>query len=112
MRQETPLAKKRRARKIYRVLGEVFPYCLVELDFSNPFELLVATVLSAQTTDIRVNSVTPQLFAQYPDAAAMAQADETQLQTLIRPTGFYKNKTRALLGLSQAIMQKHDCQVR
>src|SRR5699024_7101003 len=82
-----------------------------ELDFSNPFELLVATVLSAQTTDIRVNSVTPQLFAQYPDAAAMAQADETQLQTLIRPTGFYKNKTRALLGLCQAIMQEHDGQV-
>src|SRR5699024_1259411 len=82
-----------------------------ELDFSNPFELLVATVLGTQTTDIRVNSVTRRLFAQYPDAAAMAQADDTQLQTLIRPTGLYKNKTRALLGLSQAIMQEHDGQV-
>ncbi len=111
MKQETPLAKKRRARKIYRVLGEVFPYAHAELDFRNPFELLVATVLSAQTTDIRVNSVTPQLFAQYPDAAAMAQAEETYLQALIRPTGFYKNKTRALLGLSQAIMQDHDGKV-
>src|SRR5699024_9015721 len=111
MRQETPLAKKRRARKIYRVLGEVFPYAHAELDFSNPFELLVATVLSAQTTDIRANSVTPQLFAQYPDADAMAHADETQLQTLNRPTGSYNNKIHALLGLSQAIMQEHDGQV-
>src|SRR5699024_11856130 len=94
-----------------RVLGAGFPYAHAELDFSNPFELLVATALSAQTTDIRVNSVTPQLFAQYPDAAAMAQADETQVPTLTRPTGFYKNKTRALMGLSQAIMQEHDGQV-
>ncbi|MDN6490521.1 MAG: endonuclease III, partial [Yaniella sp.] len=95
---ETPLAKKRRARKIYRVLGETFPYAHAELDFSNPFELLVATVLSAQTTDIRVNSVTPTLFERYPDAHAMAQAQETDLQDLVRSTGFYKNKARALLG--------------
>ena len=82
-----------------------------ELDFSNPVELLVATVLSAQTTDIRVNSVTTALFARYPDAAAMAQAQETTLQELIRPTGFYKNKTRSLLGLSQALVEEHDGEV-
>ncbi|MDN5814418.1 MAG: endonuclease III [Yaniella sp.] len=105
---ETPLAKKRRARKIYRVLGETFPYAHAELDFSNPFELLVATVLSAQTTDIRVNSVTPTLFERYPDAHAMAQAQETDLQDLIRSTGFYKNKARALLGLSQALVEGHE----
>lgn len=96
---------------MYRVLGETFPYAHAELDFSNPFELLVATVLSAQTTDIRVNSVTPALFARYPDAAAMAQAQETTLQELIRPTGFYKNKTRSLLGLSQALVEEHDGEV-
>lgn len=111
MSNETPLAKKRRARKIYRVLGETFPYAHAELDFSNPFELLVATVLSAQTTDIRVNSVTPALFARYPDAHAMAAAQETELQELIRPTGFYKNKTRSLLGLSQALVDDHDGEV-
>lgn len=111
MTEETPLARKRRARKIYRVLGETFPYAHAELDFSNPFELLVATVLSAQTTDIRVNVVTPALFERYPDAQAMAQAPETELQDLIRPTGFYKNKTRALLGLSQAIIEDHEGEV-
>src|SRR5699024_6939630 len=94
-----------------RVLGETFPYAHAELDFSNPFELLVATVLSAQTTDIRVNSVTPALFARYPDAHAMAAAQETELQELIRPTGFYKNKTRSLLGLSQALVDDHDGEV-
>ena len=67
---------------MYRVLGETFPYAHAELDFSNPFELLVATVLSAQTTDIRVNSVTPALFARYPDAAAMAQAQEKSVRPL------------------------------
>lgn len=108
---ETPLAKKRRARKIYRVLGETFPYAHAELDFTNPFELLVATVLSAQTTDIRVNSVTPALFERYPDAAAMADAQEAELQELIRATGFYKNKTRALLGLSQDLVEHHDGEV-
>lgn len=111
MNDETPLAKKRRARKIYRVLGEVFPYAHAELDFTNPFELLVATVLSAQTTDIRVNAVTPDLFARYPDAHTMAQASEIELQELIRSTGFYKNKTRALLGLSQTLVDEHDGQV-
>ena len=111
MSEETPLATKRRARKIYRVLGEVFPYAHAELDFTNPFELLVATVLSAQTTDIRVNSVTPQLFERYPDPESMAQASEVELQELIRPTGFYKNKARALLGLSQALVEDHDGQV-
>lgn len=111
MSNETPLAKKRRARKIYRVLGETFPYAQAELDFSNAFELLVATVLSAQTTDIRVNAVIPDLFARFPDAHAMSEATETTLQELIRPTGFYKNKTRSLLGLSQALVQDHDGEV-
>lgn len=111
MKNETPLAKKRRARKIFRVLGEVFPYAHAELDYTNAFELLVATVLSAQTTDIRVNTVTPALFERFPDAPAMAQASEVELQELIRSTGFYKNKARALLGLAQALVEHHDGEV-
>lgn len=111
MREETPLATTRRVRKINRVLAETYPYAVAELDFENPFELLVATVLSAQTTDVRVNQVTPSLFARFPDAHAMAVADERELSELIRPTGFYKSKTRALLGLSQALVDEHDGEV-
>lgn len=111
MREETPLATKRRVRKINRVLAETYPYAVAELDFENPFELLVATVLSAQTTDVRVNQVTPSLFARFPDAHAMAVAEERELAELIRPTGFYKSKTRALLGLSQALVEEHDGEV-
>ncbi|OSM44073.1 endonuclease III [Nesterenkonia sp. PF2B19] len=111
MREETPLATTRRVRKINRVLAETYPYAVAELDFENPFELLVATVLSAQTTDVRVNQVTPSLFARFPDAHAMAVADERELSELIRPTGFYKSKARALLGLSQALVDEHDGEV-
>ncbi|AXR74891.1 endonuclease III [Auritidibacter ignavus] len=103
---ETPLARKRRARKINRVLAEFFPYAVAELDFDNPFELLVATVLSAQTTDVRVNSVTPDLFARFPDAEALAMADEREVQELIRPTGFYRSKTSSIMKLSQALVEK------
>ncbi|MFD5823256.1 endonuclease III [Nesterenkonia xinjiangensis] len=108
MREETPLATTRRVRKINRVLGETYPYAVAELDFENPFELLVATVLSAQTTDVRVNQVTPSLFSRFPDAHAMAVADERELSELIRPTGFYRAKARSLLGLSQALVEEHD----
>ncbi|WP_300342440.1 endonuclease III [Nesterenkonia sp.] len=116
MAQNTPvdktlIGKKRRVRRINRILGETFPYAVAELDFENPFELLVATVLSAQTTDVRVNQTTPRLFARYPDAFAMAAADEQELAELIRPTGFYQAKTRALLGLSNALVEHHDGEV-
>ncbi|WP_028464181.1 endonuclease III [Nesterenkonia alba] len=109
--EETLLAKKRRVRKINRVLGEIYPYAVAELDFENPFELLVATVLSAQTTDVRVNQVTPRLFARYPDAYAMAAAQETELAEIIKPTGFYNSKTKALLGLANALVTEHDGEV-
>nr|WP_237704629.1 endonuclease III [Nesterenkonia sp. F] len=111
MREETPLATTRRARKINRTLAEVYPYAVAELDFENPFELLVATVLSAQTTDVRVNAVTPELFRRYPDAHALAVADERELAELIRPTGFYQSKTRSLLGLAGALVDRHDGEV-
>ena len=110
-REETLLAKKRRVRKINRVLGETYPYAVAELDFENPFELLVATVLSAQTTDVRVNSITPELFRRFPDAHAMAAADEREIGEIIRPTGFWKSKRAALMGLARVVAEDHGGEV-
>ncbi len=101
----------RRARKIDRVLAETYPDARCELDFDNPFELLVVTVLSAQTTDRRVNAVRPTLFAAYPDAAAMAGAEREKLEQIIQPTGFFRAKTDSLLKLSQALVDRHDGEV-
>ena len=101
----------RRARKINRVLAETYPDATIELDFDDPFQLLVVTVLSAQTTDRRVNAVRPALFAAYPDAKAMAGADREHLEKLIQPTGFFRAKTESLLKLSQALVERYDGQV-
>lgn len=100
---ESRLGMVRRARRINRELAELYPYAHPELDFRNPFELLVATVLSAQTTDLRVNQTTPALFAAYPTPEDMAAAAPEELEELIRPTGFFRAKAKALLGLSQAL---------
>ncbi|MGZ4579473.1 MAG: endonuclease III [Nocardioidaceae bacterium] len=101
----------RRARKIDRVLAETYPDARCELDFDNPFELLVVTVLSAQTTDKRVNLVRPALFAAYPDARAMAAAEREKLEALIQPTGFFRAKTESLLKLSGALVERYDGEV-
>lgn len=101
----------RRARKTHRVLAETYPEAGCELDFSTPFELLVATVLSAQTTDRRVNAVTPALFAAYPDAAALAAADRTHVEEVVRSTGFYRAKTDSVIGLSAALVERFDGEV-
>src|SRR5690606_20010018 len=101
----------RRARKINRVLAETYPDARCELDFDNPFELLVVTVLSAQTTDKRVNAVRPALFAAYPDAVAMAGAEREHLEQIIQPTGFFRAKTESLLKLSQALVERYDGRV-
>nr|WP_200942250.1 endonuclease III [Angustibacter sp. Root456] len=106
-----PTALVRRARKTYRELHELYPYAHCELDFDNPLQLLVATVLSAQTTDVMVNKVTPQLFARYPDAAALAAADRDDLETLLKPTGFFRAKTDSVLKLSAALVERFDGQV-
>jgi endonuclease III len=101
----------RRARKIDRVLAETYPDARSELDFTSPFELLVVTVLSAQTTDRRVNAVSPTLFAAYPDARAMAGAEREKLEQIIASTGFFRAKTESLLRLSQALVERHDGEV-
>ncbi len=101
----------RRARKIDRILGETYPEAKCELDFANPFELLVVTVLSAQTTDRRVNAVRPTLFAAYPDPKAMAAAPREDLERIIGPLGFFRAKTESLLKLSAAIVERFDGEV-
>lgn len=100
---ESQESKAERAARINDALAEVYYYAHPELDFENPFELLVATVLSAQTTDLRVNQTTPALFAKYPTPEDMAAADPEELEELIRPTGFFRSKAKSLLGLSAAL---------
>jgi endonuclease-3 len=99
------------AARILRALAKQHPNADTELQYRNPFELLVATVLSAQTTDVRVNEVTPALFARFPDARALAAADVAELETLVKPTGFFRQKSGSLIGLSQALVEAHDGQV-
>ena len=109
--EETPLALTRRARLMYRVLAERYPYAHCELDFSTPLELLVATILSAQSTDVRVNQVTPALFSRYRTAAEYAGADRSEVEELIRSTGFFRAKTDSLLKLGQALVERFDGEV-
>jgi len=101
---ETPLALTRRARRIHRLLAERYPDARCELDFTTPLELLVATVLSAQTTDVRVNQVTPALFARYRTAADYAGADLADLERLIQPTGFFRAKSQTLVKLGATLV--------
>ncbi|HJU98851.1 MAG TPA: endonuclease III [Jiangellaceae bacterium] len=105
---ETRLALVRRARRINRELAMTYPDAHCELDFTSPFELLVATVLSAQTTDVRVNMVTPTLFAKYPTPADLAAAEREDVESIIQSTGFFRAKTQAIIGLSQAIVERFD----
>jgi endonuclease III len=108
---ESHAALVRRARRINRELAEVYPYAHPELDFENPFQLLIATVLSAQTTDLRVNQTTPALFAKYPTPEDMAAADPEQLEQILRPTGFFRAKARSALGLSAALRDEFGGEV-
>jgi endonuclease III len=92
-------------------LKSAYPEARTALDWSNPLELLVATILSAQTTDVRVNAVTPNLFAKYPTAADYAGADPTELEEDIRPTGFFRNKAKSLRGMARALADDHGGEV-
>ena len=103
---ESDLARTRRARRTNRALALAFPDARCELNFTNPFELLVATVLSAQTTDVRVNLVTPELLDRFPDARALGAARVEDVEELIRSTGFFRPKARALVGLGRTIAEE------
>jgi endonuclease-3 len=102
---------RRAASAIFDRLEAQHPNAWTELHFSTPFELLVATILSAQCTDARVNQVTPLVFARYPDARALAAATPEDLERIIQPTGFFRAKTRSLIGMSQALVEKHGGEV-
>jgi endonuclease-3 len=102
-RNESRTALVRRARRINRELAEVYPYAHPELDFENPFQLLIATVLSAQTTDLRVNQTTPALFAKYPTPEDLAAANPEEVEEILRPCGFFRAKTKSVIGLSKAL---------
>ncbi|HET8931034.1 MAG TPA: endonuclease III [Acidimicrobiales bacterium] len=106
-----PRSPKGRARLTNERLTELYPDAECALDHANAFELLVATVLSAQCTDARVNLVTPALFAQYPTPEDLAVADPDDVAELVRSTGFYKNKTRSLLGMANALVDRFDGEV-
>jgi len=106
-----PRSAKGRARVVNERLTEEYPEARCELGHANPFELLVATILSAQCTDARVNMVTPQLFARYPAPQDLAVADPETVEEIIRSTGFYRNKTRSLLGMAKALVERFDGEV-
>jgi endonuclease-3 len=108
---ESPLALTRRARRINRELADLYPDAHCELDFTNALELSVATILSAQSTDVRVNIVTPALFAKYRTAADYAGADRDELEDLVRTTGFFRNKTTSLMKLGQQLVERFDGEV-
>jgi endonuclease III len=108
---ESRTALVRRARRMDKILAETYPDAHCELDFTTPLELVVATILSAQCTDRRVNLVTPTLFARYPTAAAYAGADREELEDLIRSTGFFRNKATSVIGLGQALLERYDGEV-
>src|SRR5581483_6594857 len=107
----SPAAARRKAASIFDRLDAQHPGALTELNFRNPFELLAATILSAQSTDARVNQVTPALFEHYPDAAALSKANPSELEREIRTTGFFRMKSRSLLGMARSLMERHGGQV-
>jgi endonuclease-3 len=106
-----PRTPKARTVEVARRLAEEYPEALCELDHSNAFELLAATILSAQTTDARVNMVTPALFAKYPTSSDLAAANPAELEEIIRSTGFYQNKTKSLIGMAQGLLDRFGGEV-
>ena len=104
-------ALRSHAQAIYTELARLYPSAHCELDFSNPYQLTVATILSAQCTDKRVNMVTPALFAAYPNAAGLAVADAAQVEELVKSTGFFRAKTKSLIGMAKAVVEKHGGEI-
>src|SRR5512139_3170403 len=106
-----PRTPNGRARETFTRLSAEYPDAHCELDHRNPYELLAATILSAQCTDARVNMVTPALFARYPTPEDLAVAHPEDVEELVRSTGFYKNKTRSLIGMAQALVERYGGEV-
>jgi len=111
MPRETTAVRQARAKKILDSLERAYPDAKIALDFKTPLQLLIATILSAQCTDERVNMVTPGLFKTYPTAQALARAKPAKLEKEIRSTGFFRAKTRSLLGMAQALVEHHGGEV-
>ncbi len=111
MARESKSARRDRAAEVYDLLSSEYPDAHCELDFENPFQLAVATILSAQTTDERVNSVTPELFRRYPDARALASGQQEDVEEIIRSTGFFRNKAKNIIGFARGLMAEHGGQV-
>ncbi|AWB81085.1 endonuclease III [Corynebacterium yudongzhengii] len=109
--KETSLGTTRRARRINRTLAVAYPDAHAELDFHNALELLIATVLSAQTTDQRVNQVTPRLFSKYPTPEDYAHANRAEMEEILRPVGFYRAKAGHLIGIGEALVERFDSEV-
>lgn len=103
--------RKVRATEVHARLAALYPDARVELDFRNPFELLIATILAAQSTDVRVNIVTKSLFRKYPDAVAFANADLIEMETAVKQTGFFRNKAKAVINCSKALVERHGGEV-
>ena len=103
--------RKLRATEVHARLARLYPDARVELDFRNPFELLIATILAAQSTDVRVNIVTKALFRKYPDAVAFASADLIEMETAVKQTGFFRNKAKAVINCSKALVERHGGEV-
>jgi endonuclease III len=110
-RRESGRARKERVLEILQRLENAYPDVRLALDFESPLQLLIATVLAAQCTDKKINEVTPALFRRYPTARHYAEADLSELEEMVRSTGFYRNKARALKNLGQALLAEHDGEV-
>ena len=106
--RQNQVYEKQRLRMIVSELAKTYPEAICALNHKSPFELLAATILSAQCTDERVNLVTPKLFAKYPSPKALAKAKQPELEEIIRSTGFFRNKATNLIGMAQAIVEKHN----
>ncbi|HSM36912.1 MAG TPA: endonuclease III [Longimicrobiales bacterium] len=111
MPRESLAAKRERVAEILDRLHAEYPDARCSLDHDDAFQLLAATILSAQCTDERVNEVTPELFSRWPDAGDLAGARPEEVEEVIRPTGFFRNKTRSLLGMAEAVTVRHDGEV-
>jgi endonuclease-3 len=110
-REGDGLDRKQRAREVMKRLAKEFPDAHIALDFDTPFHLLVAVILSAQTTDVGVNKVTPKLFARFPTAEALATADPADVEEIVKPTGFFRNKTKSIVGAARMLVADYGGEV-